>query len=57
MTFQELLKDEREAGRIEQLTVQVKKKLAKGVSVNDIAEALEEEVVVIAKIIAELKKE
>lgn len=55
MTFQELLKDEREAGRMEHLMGQVKRKLAKGLSSSDIAEVLEEEVKVIEEIIDKLK--
>ena len=54
MTFQELLKDERKAGRREQLVTQVKRKLEKGLPVGDIAEALEEDVRVIEEIIKEL---
>lgn len=54
MTFQELLKDERKAGRREHLMTQVKRKLEKGLPVGDIADALEEDVKLIEEIIKEL---
>lgn len=44
-------------GRIEQLTKQVKKKLEKNMSANEIAEALEEDVDIIKGLIADLQKE
>ena len=73
MTFQELLNDEREAGRkeglaeghaaglkegrIESLKNLVKKKLEKGKSVEAIAEDLEEDITVIRELMEQLKKE
>lgn len=51
MTFEELLKDEREAGEKNKLISQVKKKLAKGQSVEQIADALEETVEIIQEIV------
>ena len=65
MTFQELLHDEREAGRkegraegrIESLKNQVKKKLNKGKSVERIAEDLEEDITVIRELMDQLEKE
>ena len=69
MTFQELLKDEREAGRAEgraegialgeknTLAYQVKKKLEKQQTVAEIADALEQDVVVIEAMIAELQSD
>ena len=61
MTFQELLNDEREAGRkegrIESLKNQIKKKLEKGKSVEAIAEDLEEDITVIRELTEQLKQE
>ena len=58
MTFQELLKDEREAGRAEgraEGRVElVKKKLAKGDSLEKIADDLMEDINVIEEIVKEL---
>ena len=58
MTFQELLKDEREAGRTEgqaeKLRNQVKKKLAKGDSIEKIADDLVEDISVIEDIVKEI---
>lgn len=62
MTFQELLKDEREEGRAEgraegdrnRLVTIVQKKLAKGDSVEKIADDLVEELSVIQEIVKEL---
>ena len=68
MTFQELLNDEREAGRkeghaaglkegrIENLKNQVKKKLEKGKSVEAIAEDLEEDIPVIRELMEQLRQ-
>ena len=59
MTFQELLNDERAAGRIEgekvHLHHQIQVKLAKGKTVQVIAEELEEDVTVIEAAIQELQ--
>ena len=63
MTFQELLKDEREAGRAEGITLGerntlvslVKIKLEKNQIPEEIAEALEQDVDVIREIVAETK--
>ncbi|MBQ8803819.1 MAG: Rpn family recombination-promoting nuclease/putative transposase [Tyzzerella sp.] len=61
MTFQELLNDEREEGlqegRFLKLKEQVEKKLAKGCSIEDIADMLEEDIEVIKDIVAELQEE
>ena len=61
MIFQEMLQEERAEGRAEgdrnRLIVQVRKKLEKGLPVEAIAEALEEEVSVVEEIIAELTAE
>ena len=61
MTFEELLKDERAEGRAEgdrnRLVSQVQKKLAKGDSVEKIADDLMEELSVIREIIKELQLE
>ena len=61
MTFQELLNDEREAGRkegrIESLKNQIKKKLEKGTSVEVIAADLEEDIPVIRELMEQLKQE
>ena len=62
MTFQELLKDEREAGRVEgraegqteKLRELVEKKLAKGDTLEKIADDLVEDINVIEQIIKEL---
>ena len=54
MTFQELLKDEREAGRAEGRVELVKKKLAKGDSLEKIADDLMEDINVIEEIVKEL---
>lgn len=64
MTFQELLNDERAEGRAEgrvegsimRLSDQVQKKLAKNKSIDLIAEELEEDVNIIADIVAKLKE-
>ncbi len=61
MTFEEYLKEEREEAREEgaknKLISQAKKKLAKGQSVEQIADALEETVETIQEIMDELSKE
>ena len=58
MTFEELLKDERAEGRAEgdrnRLVTTVQKKLAKGDSVEKIADDLVEELSVIQEIVKEL---
>lgn len=60
MTFQELLKDEREAGRAEgradTLISQVKKKLEKNQTAEEIADALEQDIDVIRGIISEIEQ-
>lgn len=60
MTFQELLKDEREEGIAEgerkHLVEQVKKKLAKGQLPEQIADALEESVETIQRIVEKLNR-
>lgn len=60
MTFQELLNDERAEGREEgsiiRLSDQVRKQLAKNKSIETIAEELEEDVSIIADIVAKLKE-
>ncbi len=56
MTFEELLKDEREEGARDKLICQIQKKLTKGQSVEQIADALEETVETVQEIIDELAK-
>ena len=56
MTFEELLKDEREEGARNKLIDLVQKKLAKGQSVEQIADALEETAESIQEIIDEIAK-
>lgn len=60
MTFEELLKDEREEGREEgdknRLVSQIRKKLEKGKTVEIIADEVEEDVDTVIEIINELKK-
>ena len=53
----DILNTGRAEGRAEHLTNQVKKKLEKNMSVNEIAETLEEDVDVIKELIAKLQKE
>ena len=61
MTFQELLNDERREGRVEgdkaRLLRQIKAKLAKGKTVQVIAEELEEDMAVVKEAIRELQSE
>ena len=60
MTFEELLKDERAEGRAEgdrnRLVSQVQKKLAKGLSVEEIAEAVEESVDTVEALVKEIEE-
>ena len=56
MTFEELLKDECEEGARNKVLDLVQKKLAKGQSVEQIADALEETVESIREIVNELSK-
>jgi len=53
----DMLKDSREKGRNDCLKLRIKKKLAKGKSVEVIADELEEEREVIEKLIAEMKED
>ena len=58
MTFQELLKDERKAGRlegkVEKMRELVEKKVKKGLSISEIADMLEEDESVIEEIMKTL---
>ena len=58
MTFQELLKDERKAGRlegkVEKMRELVEKKVKKGLSISEIADMLEEDESVIEEITKQL---
>ena len=60
MTFQELLKDERKAGRlegkVEKMRELVEKKVKKGLSISEIADMLEEDESVIEEIMKTLQE-